>query len=136
MIEALIPLNKDTFFVFGSNEAGIHGAGAAAHAVRHLGAVWGQGVGLQGRTYAIPTKDRRLDTLPLKTIQDYVDEFLTVACKMPEIHFQVTQLGCGLAGHKPADIAPMFERAPPNCSFDLAWKFWLPERTKFWGTVP
>lgn len=102
-------------FVFGSNLAGRHGKGAALYARQHHGAIYGQGVGLQGSSYAIPTKDGRLHTLPLTIINMYVDAFKQFATKHPEMAFQVTAIGCGLAGYKPEEIAPMFADAPPNC---------------------
>ena len=102
-------------FVFGSNLAGRHGKGTALHALEHHGAIYGQGVGLQGNSYAIPTKDEHIRTLPLDHIRPYVDEFLGYAAAHPELTFQVTAIGCGLAGYKPSQIAPMFRDAPGNC---------------------
>ena len=108
-------------FVFGSNLAGRHGAGAALFARNNYGALYGQGVGRQGNSYAIPTKDYRINTLPLETIQGYVNEFLLYARNHPELDFQVTRLGCGLAGYNDAQIAPMFTNAPSNCSLPEGW---------------
>jgi hypothetical protein len=102
-------------FVFGSNLAGRHGKGAALHARRHCGAIYGQGIGLQGSSYAIPTKDERLKTLPLPAIRCHVDEFKAFAARRPRLTFEVTAIGCGLAGYKPEQIAPMFADAPTNC---------------------
>jgi hypothetical protein len=102
-------------FVFGSNEAGRHGKGAALEARRNHGAIYGQGEGMQGRAYAIPTKDAHLRTLPLDVIRAYVDRFKRYAAARPEIAFQVTPIGCGLAGYTPQEIAPMFADAPANC---------------------
>lgn len=102
-------------FVFGSNLAGRHGKGAALYARLHHGAIYGQGVGRQGNSYAIPTKDERLRTLDLVTIDGYVEAFLEYAEAHPELEFQVTAIGCGLAGYKPRNIAPMFLGAPDNC---------------------
>jgi hypothetical protein len=101
-------------FVFGSNLAGRHGKGAAAWARRYRGAVYGQGVGMQGNSYAIPTKDENLKSLPLEVIQRYVAMFLMCAEARPETEFQLTAIGCGLAGYAPEQIAPMFRGAPPN----------------------
>jgi hypothetical protein len=101
-------------FVFGSNLAGRHGKGAALEAVQRWGAVYGQGVGLQGRSYAIPTKDERLRTLPLNLIRLYVSKFLNTANYRPDLTFRLTPIGCGLAGYKPEQIAPMFKDAPRN----------------------
>lgn len=120
-------------FVFGSNLAGVHGAGAAVYAHKFKGAQWGKGNGLYGESYAIPTKDKDIQTLPLSRIKQYVDHFIYHALSWPELEFQVTRIGCGLAGLKDEDIAPMFKDAPNNCLFDEAWKPWLPGK-KFWGT--
>ncbi|HTU17552.1 MAG TPA: hypothetical protein VMG10_05765 [Gemmataceae bacterium] len=95
-------------FVFGSNLAGRHGKGAALYARQHHGAIYGQGVGLQGSSYAIPTKDEHIRTLPLERIAEYVEEFKALARAYPDLTFQVTAIGCGLAGYKPHQIAPMF----------------------------
>ena len=104
----------NNIFVFGSNLAGRHGKGAAEYALRHRGAIYGQGVGLQGYSYAIPTKDRKLKTLPLETIKIYVEQFIEFAINNPDMTFEVTKIGCGLAGYVPKDIAPMFKSAPGN----------------------
>lgn len=101
-------------FVFGSNLAGRHGKGAALHALKHCGAVYGQGVGLQGNSYAVPTKDERLVSLPLSVINRYVGEFLWFAEQHPELVFEVTPIGCGLAGYQPCHVAPMFAVVPAN----------------------
>src|SRR4051812_33883116 len=105
-------------FVFGSNEAGRHGKGAALTAFRRFGAKYGLGIGFHGQSYAIPTKDRNLDPLPLWRIKEYVEGFLQFARKHPELEFQVTRVGCGLAGYSDQDIAPFFTAAPQNCKFD------------------
>ena len=101
-------------FVFGSNLAGRHGKGAALFAKQRHGAVYGQGEGLQGTSYAIPTKDANLRPLPLKCIAGFVFDFQLFAAGNQSLQFQVTPIGCGLAGYKPADIAPMFFNSPPN----------------------
>lgn len=105
---------KQKIFVFGSNLAGRHGAGSAKEAVKNWGAIYGQGVGLQGNSYAIPTKDRKLKTMDLYDIQVYVTNFITFATHNPEMEFHVVEIGCGLAGYTPKQIAPMFIRAPDN----------------------
>ena len=120
-------------FVFGSNEAGIHGAGAAKVAHKQKGAKWGVGVGPTGDCYAIPTKDKYIKSLSLDDIQGYVHQFLGYARSNPTTKFQVTQIGCGLAGFTPDQIAPLFTDAPPNCLFDEAWKTFLRNKS-FWGT--
>lgn len=101
-------------FVFGSNLAGRHGKGAALWARQHRGAVYGQGEGFQGNSYAIPTKDERVKTLPLFRIRNYADRFKRFAGQYPHLTFQLTPIGCGLAGYNPDQIAPMFEDAPAN----------------------
>lgn len=108
-------------FVFGSNLAGRHGAGAALHARKHYGAIYGQGRGLQGWSYGIPTKDHNIETLPLSEIAEEVDEFIKFATEHQEHEFQVTRIGCGLAGYHNDQIAPMFRHAPANCFFDEEW---------------
>lgn len=101
-------------FVFGSNLAGRHGAGSAREAMRFHGAIYGIGVGPQGRSYAIPTKDKHLRTLSLDTIRYFVVEFLDYAANHPDDTFHVVAIGCGLAGYKPEQIKPMFVGVPIN----------------------
>ncbi len=102
-------------FVFGSNLAGRHGKGAALHARQFYGARNGVGVGFVGRSYAIPTKDERIRTLPLNRIRPYVDAFLAFARDNPELEFNVTRIGCGLAGYSD----PGARQAPPSLSYTL-----------------
>ncbi len=123
-------------FTFGSNEAGIHGAGAAKTAYEKHGARWGKSYGHHGDSWAIPTKDDQIQTMPLSRIQDYVKGFLAYARGHPKLTFKVTQIGCGLAGLQAKDIAPMFKLAPKNCRFNEAWKPWLGEDYNYWGTFP
>lgn len=101
-------------FVFGSNLAGRHGKGAALFALNQRGAIYGMGYGLQGRSFAIPTKDERLRTLSLSRIRHYVLLFIEFAKSHPHLTFELTPIGCGLAGYQPRDIGPMFADAPPN----------------------
>ena len=108
-------------FVFGSNLGGRHGKGAALCARREHGAIYGQGIGRQGNSYAIPTKDHNIQTLPLHRIGVYVAEFIEHAKNSPNDTFQVTKIGCGLAGYKERDIAPMFKGAPDNCVLPEGW---------------
>lgn len=110
---------NEIIFVFGSNLAGRHGKGAALFARKHHGAIYGQGIGLQGNSYGIPTKGHRLEILPLSQIAIYVRQFVKFATDHPEHEFRVTRIGCGLAGYKVDQIAPLFNGAPANCSF--AW---------------
>lgn len=97
-------------FVFGSNLAGRHGKGSALHALKHHGAIYGQGWGLQGNSFAIPTKGFKLEILPLETIAEYVRCFEIFAGDNGHVTFNVVAIGCGLAGYKPEQIAPMFKR--------------------------
>jgi hypothetical protein len=113
---------KNEIFVFGSNLAGRHGKGAALTAFRQYGAVYGQGHGLQGNSYAIPTKDENIKTLPLPKIKKYVEQFIRFAKLNPEMQFKVTAVGTGLAGYNEADIAPMFTEAPDNCILPVGWR--------------
>ena len=110
-------LKPNEIFVFGSNLQGYHGGGAARLAMNQWGAVWGQGTGLQGQTYAIPTMQGGIGT-----IRPYIDQFIKFAQNDPEKTFLVTEIGCGIAGFRPADIAPLFKNAIniPN--------IWLPQR--------
>ena len=101
-------------FVFGSNLAGRHGAGAALWAMKNKGAVYGVGEGRTGESYALPTKDEQIRTLSLRRIGEYVGQFLDFAEQHPELEFQLTPIGCGLAGYSYEDIAPMFKDAPKN----------------------
>ena len=112
-------------FVFGSNLAGRHGKGAAKVAYHLYGAEYGQGLGYCRASYAIPTKDEKLQPLPLWKIKEYIDTFVSDAQKSPLLHFHVTRIGCGLAGFKDEEIAPMFKPALPNCSYPKEWEKYL-----------
>ena len=104
-------------FVFGSNLAGRHGAGAALYARKNHGAIYGQGVGLQGNSYAIPTKDEHIKTLPYERIEGYVRDFIRFACKHPELIFNVTPIGTGLARIPVAVMKCMFINAIESYCF-------------------
>ncbi len=99
-------LAPNEIFVFGSNLAGLHCNGAAKLAYQKFGAVWGVGVGLRGQSYAIPTMQGGVST-----IKPYVDEFLMFALNHEHLIFLVTEIGCGIAGFTPRDIAPLFRVA-------------------------
>ena len=115
--EFITSLEPNEIFVFGSNLKGMHGGGAAYIAYRKFGAIMGQGVGLQGQSYAIPTMQGGVET-----IRPYVDEFIQFAKQHPELTFLVTRIGCGIAGFTDDEISPLFEHAhgvenivlPPN----------------------
>lgn len=110
-------LQPNEIFVFGSNLAGMHGGGAAYVAHRKFGAIMGQGVGLQGQSYAIPTMQGGVET-----IRPYVDEFIAFAKEHQDLTFFVTRIGCGIAGFTDEEISPLFKEAhsvgnivlPPN----------------------
>ena len=104
--ERISELAENEIFVFGSNLAGAHGGGAARLAYRKFGAVWGEGVGMHGRTYAIPTMQGGV-----QTIKPYMDEFIRFAKEHPSLTFLVTRIGCGIAGFQDRDIAPLFKAA-------------------------
>jgi len=106
-------------FVFGSNLSGSHGGGAALLAYQKFGAVWGQGVGLQGQSYGIPTMQGGTDT-----IQPYVDEFIEFAQSHSDLKFYVTAIGCGIAGFSPEDIAPLFKKAVEVKNIYMPSSFW------------
>lgn len=111
-------------FVFGSNRAGRHGKGAAKTAMQ-WGAKYGQAVGLQGQTYAIPTVNSSIsDKLSVIQIKNYVDEFIEFAKNNAQFTFFVTEIGCGLAGHSIKDIAPLFKEAIDVKNIFLPKKFW------------
>jgi hypothetical protein len=109
-------------FVFGSNLAGRHGKGAALYALQKCGAIRGQGKGLQGRSYAIPTKDKNLRVLSLGKIRTYVLEFIKFAINNPDVTFNVSRIGCGYASYRDEQIAPMFAGAPDNCILPDRWR--------------
>lgn len=104
--ERITELAPNEVFVFGSNLAGAHGGGAALLAYRKFGAIWGQGVGLQGQSYGIPTMHGGIDA-----IKPYVDEFIEFAKTRPDLTFLVTRVGCGIAGFTNEEISPLFAKA-------------------------
>lgn len=113
-------LQPNEIFVFGSNLSGMHGGGAAHLAYQKFGAIWGQGVGLQGQSYGIPTMQGGVDT-----IKPYVDEFIEFAKTHPQLKFLVTEIGCGIAGFSVEEIAPLFEQAIDVENIYLPERFWL-----------
>ena len=112
-------LKENEVFVFGSNLAGMHGGGAARVARLRFGAIMGQGIGMQGQSYGIPTMQGGVDT-----IRPYVDELISYAKAHPEKHFLVTPIGCGIAGFEPEDIAPLFDEARMLHNISLPQSFW------------
>jgi hypothetical protein len=113
-------LAENEIFVFGSNLRGMHGGGAARVAMEEFGAEWGVGVGCTGQTYAIPTMHGGVDT-----IKPYVDEFVEYAKAHPELKFLVTRIGCGIAGFRDKDIAPLFAECVALENVFLPSKFWM-----------
>lgn len=120
--DRIAKLEDNEIFVFGSNRAGRHGKGAAKLAVK-FGAQYGKGEGLHGKTYGIPTKDRKINTLTLSEIEYAVNRFIKFAKENPSMIFLVTEIGCGLAGYKPKEIAPMFEEALSYDNIKLPQRF-------------
>ncbi len=110
-------LQPDEVFVFGSNLQGLHAGGAAKLAMQ-WGAVWGKGVGLQGQSYAIPTMQGGV-----KTIKPYTDEFIEFTRAHTDLHFLVTRIGCGIAGFRDKDIAPLFQEAIGLANVSLPKEF-------------
>ena len=118
-------LDSNQVFVFGSNEAGRHGAGAAKQALK-WGAVYGKAQGLQGQTYAIPTKDKTVQyALPVEAIEAYINTFIKVAIKNPDLIFLATEIGCGLSGFKASQIAPLFIKCIKVKNIHLPESFWI-----------
>lgn len=113
-------LKENEIFVFGSNIEGNHIGGAAFTAHEKFGAIWGQGTGLQGRSYGIPTMHGGIDK-----IRPYVDEFIDFAKENSNLTFLVTRVGCGIAGFKDSDIAPLFSRAQNISNIYLPESFWV-----------
>lgn len=111
-------LADDEVFVFGSNLEGLHGGGAALLAYERFGAIWGQGTGLQGKSYGIPTMHGGIDT-----IAPYVDEFIAFAREHRELKFLVTEIGCGIAGFTVEEMAPLFKDAMDEENIYLPQRF-------------
>lgn len=117
--ENITQLKENEIFVFGSNLHGLHGGGAARVAYNKFGAIWGVGVGIQGKSYGIPTMHGGI-----RHIQPYVDEFIIFAEEHPDLFFLVTRIGCGIAGFKDEEIAPLFARATTLENVALPQTFW------------
>jgi len=122
--ELVKKLNPNEIFVFGSNQSGRHGKGAARTAMG-WGAIYGQAEGLQGRTYGIPTVNASISrSLSVEEIRPYVDRFIAFAKEHPKLIFLVTEIGCGLAGKTVKEIAPLFESAVDIENIFLPARFW------------
>ena len=123
--ENITELKKNEVFVFGSNEAGVHGAGAALLAKQKFGAIEGKGWGPAGKTFAIPTKSWDVKgVLPLIVLECYVGRFSEYVANHPEEQFLVTKIGCGLAGNSIEDIAPLFAGFEGFKNVALPQNFW------------
>ena len=121
--DVITKLSNNEIFVFGSNEAGRHGKGAAKTAMK-WGAVYGQAEGLQGRTYGIPTVNASISkSLTVDKIKIYVDRFIEFTKAHPELHFLVTEIGCGLAGLNIKQIAPLFKETTSLENVSLPRRF-------------
>jgi hypothetical protein len=118
-------LPPNNILVFGSNKRGAHGKGAAKTALDRFGAIYGQAEGLQGQAYAIPTKDQFIrNRLPVVEIGKSVDRLLAFAASRPDLTFWVTEIGCGLAGYRPEDIAPLFRQSVKMANIILPKRFY------------
>ena len=95
-------------FVFGNNGAGAHMGGTVAMAVAKFGGIYGQAVGLQGQSYALNTTDG------CEVTAEQVARFIEFAREYLELTFYVTEIGCGIAGYSPEEVAPLFKDAPKN----------------------
>lgn len=115
-------LPEDTIFVFGSNMAGTHAGGAAKTALLHFGAMKGVGRGWAGQSFAIPTMNEHLQQMPLSQIQHYVDDFKIYAKHHPKTKYFLTSVGCGVAGYKVEEIAPMFKGISHNVIFPVSFR--------------
>lgn len=120
-------LPRNVVFVFGSNSAGIHGSGSALGAKLYFGALQFHGEGHVGRSYAIPTKNNKIKTLPLIAIEKNINTFLEYALNNPNLNFFITAVGCGRAGYHPEQIAPLFKEATSNCAFPFSWTKYFPD---------
>lgn len=109
-------LEENEIFVFGSNPSGVHKGNAASTAMQ-FGAIMGQPVGAQGRTYAMPSKN-------LENFKKYIADFLVYAEQHPELTFLVTEIGCGISKHTPSEIAPLFKDAVRLENIHLPFLFW------------
>lgn len=116
--DRIATLNEGEIFVFGSNIQGMHGGGAAWYASKNFGAEWGVGEGLTGRTYALPTMEGQA------SLKHAVERFTACAKNHPELTFLVTAVGCGIAGYRPEEVAPLFKEAAKLENVYLPQLFW------------
>lgn len=111
-------LNENHIFVFGSNSQGFHNGGAARLAHQKFGAIYGQSFGFQGQSFGIDTMSG------LEEMEDKINWFLKITEHHPHLTFLVTELGCGIAGHQPKDVAPFFKAAINIENIHLPESFW------------
>jgi hypothetical protein len=119
--ENIIELKPNEIFVFGSNMWGRHSGGAAKQACEDFDAEWGINEGLSGQTYAFPTLEREMTKRGLRALENSRDRLFATARALPEKTFLLTKVGCGIAGHKEEDIAPLFKNAPDNVIKPEGW---------------
>jgi hypothetical protein len=117
-------LKENEVYVFGSNQSGIHGKGSAKIAAERFGAKAGIGFGLEGQSFAIPTKNKKIKTLELVQIKYFVDKFIEFAKRRSDLTFYVVEIGCMNAGYEPSNIAPMFKEAKEIENIYLPERFW------------
>ena len=115
----IVQLKPNEVFVFGSNVNGYHGGGAALTALQKFGAIWGQGEGLQGQSYGIPTMEG------IDSMKAAIERFILFAKEHRELIFLVTPIGCGIAGYKPEEVAPFFRSAIDLENVYLPGSFWM-----------
>lgn len=123
-VDGTKPQNGEVF-VFGSNLRGAHGAGAALEALKTYGAIYGVGRGHRDHSYAIPTKDFKIQTLPINDIRCHVNDFIAYAKYADSLEFWVTGIGCGYAGYTASQMAPLFKGSSDNCNFPAEWEKYL-----------
>ncbi len=123
--ENITKLEENEIFIFGSNLAGRHGAGAAKVAKDKFDAVYGIGKGLTGRCYAFPTKDKYIKTLPINLLKEEFIDLFTCCEDFPEYTFLLTKVGCGLAGHSVKDIVGCFKDLPIPANLVMPAEFWI-----------
>ena len=115
----IVQLKPNEVFVFGNNVNGYHGGGAALTALQKFGAIWGQGEGLQGQSYGIPTMEG------IDSMKAAIERFILFAKEHRELIFLVTPIGCGIAGYKPEEVAPFFRSAIDLENVYLPGSFWM-----------
>jgi hypothetical protein len=116
---------KNIIYVFGANESGRHNKGLAEFACKYKGAIQGEGYGIKGQSFAIPTTDIHQQKLPLNQIKNYVDSFIHYANNNPQLFFQINKIGCVDNEYRHSDVAPLFKNCPDNCILSGIWSRYL-----------